>query len=115
MHYYIKQIAMKKSIPTILPMLIIFLFSVLFTGCSTVNKLTEVPPYRAENGFINDKNNNVVYTYGMGFIKDMKSNVVYTYDLGFINDTNGKLKYTYDLGFVTDKKGKVICTYPYKK
>lgn len=106
---------MKKSIPTILPMLIIFLFSVLFTGCSTVNKLTEVPPYRAENGFINDKNNNVVYTYGMGFIKDMKSNVVYTYDLGFINDTNGKLKYTYDLGFVTDKKGKVICTYPYKK
>lgn len=106
---------MKKSIPATLSMVIIFLASVLLTGCSTLSKLTETPPYQAENGFINDKNNNVVYTYGMGFIKDLKSNVVYTYDLGFINDTNGKLKYTYDLGFVTDKKGKVVCTYPYKK
>lgn len=70
---------MKKSILAPSVVVIIFLSFVMLTSCSTLSKLSETPPYRAENGFINDRNSNVVCTYGMGLVKDKKGKVIGTY------------------------------------
>lgn len=91
---------------------ICLLFLVTLLGCGSLRNISETLPYYAINGFIKDKNHNLVLRYdNLGFVKDIEGNLVYTYNLGFIKDINGNLKYTYAMGFVKDTNGEVVCTY----